>query len=173
MTEEEESVRLPVWYVLHVKPRTEKKAASYLTSYGCWWHLPLFVKERRVQRRKVRTELPLFPGYVFTRLNPDKRRAIVKTNLVVRFIPIPNPRQVIRQLREIRAAGKIAPLEPTEAFVSNDYVRVKSGPFYGLHGYVKSVGDNGHVLVLNIEILGQAVSVSINPADCEKIGNQS
>lgn len=169
MDEEEENSMLPVWYVLHVKPRTEKKVASYLTHYGCWWHLPLRIKEKRVQRRKVRTELPLFPGYVFTRLNPDKRREITKTNLVVNFIRIPNPRQVIHQLREIRAAGRIGPLEPIPAFKSNDYVRVKTGPFYGLHGYVKSVSNGGAVLVLNIDILGQAVAVTINPRDCEKV----
>ena len=34
-------------------------------------YLPTYTKVRKVQRRKVRRELPLFPGYVFARLNAD------------------------------------------------------------------------------------------------------
>jgi len=168
MDEEEQNLKQSAWYVLHVKPRTEKKVAMYLRLYGCWYHLPLRVKQRRVQRRKVRTEVPLFPGYVFTRLNPDRRRKISLTNLVVHFIDMLHPRQVIHQLREIKSAGRIGPVEPCESFVSNDYVRVKTGPFSGLHGYVKTVANKGTVLVLNIDILGQAVAVRIDPHDCER-----
>ena len=31
----------PGWYVLHVKPRTEKKVMLYLARYGCFRYLPL------------------------------------------------------------------------------------------------------------------------------------
>ena len=80
------------WYVLHVKPRTEKKVESFLVAYHCFHYLPLRVKIRKVQRRKVRTELPLFPGYVFTRLNPEERLKMLQNNLLVRPIPVPRPR---------------------------------------------------------------------------------
>lgn len=157
------------WYVLHVKPRTEKKTAVFLESYRCWHYLPTWIKTTRRQRRKVRTELVLFPGYVFTRLSAAQKLQMAQTNLIVRFIDISNPRQTIHQLRMIRAAGRLGPVAPTEHFVSTDFVKVKSGPFFGLSGYVKTVAHGGTKLIINIDILGQAVAVDIQAADCEKI----
>lgn len=77
-----------MWYVLHVKPRTEKKVLAYLERCAAWRYLPLLTKEKRVQRRKIRTELPLFPGYVFARMNPEQRLTMMKTNLIVRVIEV-------------------------------------------------------------------------------------
>ena len=83
------------WFVLHVKPRTEKKVVTYLKRYRCFAHLPVYVKITKVQRRKVRRELPLFPGYVFTRLSPDERITMLQTNLLVNTIFVPRPRDLI------------------------------------------------------------------------------
>ena len=94
------------WYVLHVKPRTEKKAAGYLKHYRIWHHLPLYRKTTRVQRRKVVREIPIFPGYVFVRMNPVERLEMLKTNLIVRTIDVPFPRTMIHQLRQIARAGR-------------------------------------------------------------------
>ena len=154
------------WYVLHVKPRTEKKVMAYLARCSAWRYLPIWVKETRVQRRKVRTELPLFPGYVFARMNPDQRLIMLRTNLIVRTIEVPQAREMIHQLRQISRAGRLAPLKPLETFQLGDQVRVKAGPFYGLTGYVDAVSSE---LILTLTILGRAVSVAINPADCERI----
>ncbi len=155
------------WYVLHVKPRTEKKVLSYLTSYRCFRYLPLYVKITKVQRRKVRTELPLFPGYVFTRLNPDERLKMLKTNLLVRTILVSRPREMIHQLRQIARASRNAPgLRAVNPFKVGDLVRVKTGPFRGLEGYIKREGAAA-TIVVNLDILGQAVETAISPADCE------
>lgn len=157
------------WYVLHVKPRTEKKVFSYLAMYGCFRHLPVYVKITKVQRRKKRTELPLFPGYVFARLNPDERLKMLQTNLLVRPISVPHPRTMIHQLRQIaHMARGDARLRPTPPIKVGDLIRVKYGPFRGVEGYVKRNGAAA-TIVLNLDILGQAVEMSISPADCEVI----
>ena len=36
------------WYVLHVKPRTEKRVMLYLERYRCFRYLPLLVKITKV-----------------------------------------------------------------------------------------------------------------------------
>lgn len=154
------------FYVLHVKPRTENKVLRYLEVYGTFRYLPTYVKERRVQRRKIRTVLPLFPGYVFCRLNPENRLKIMKTNLLVRLIEIPYPRETIHQLRQIAHAGRLAPLTPRVSFHPGEEVRVKAGPFYGLTGRIDQVTSE---LILEVDILGRAVSVAINPDDCERV----
>ena len=158
-----------LWYVLHVKPRTEKKTAEYLRKYRLWHHLPLYRKVTRVQRRKVVRELPLFPGYVFARLNPQERVLMLRTNLVVRTIDVPRPREMIHQLRQIAHAGRAGKeVRKVEKFTVGEPVRVTQGPFYGIEGYIKK--DEGKtMIVLNVEILGQAVALSILPSWCEKM----
>ncbi len=159
------------WYVLHVKPRTEKKVMTWLAHYGYFRYLPLLVKVTKVQRRKVRRELPLFPGYVFTRLSPDDRVKMLRTNLLVRTIPVPRPREMIHQLRQINRALKAAGPEMKKlahTFKAGDYVRITAGSMRGMEGYVKYDGEKARIC-LNVEILGSAVEVSISPADIEKI----
>jgi transcription antitermination factor NusG len=159
------------WYVLHVKPRTEKKVALYLSKYGFFYHLPLYVKVTKVQRRKVRRELPVFPGYVFTRLLPEERLKMLQTNLLVRTIEIPNPRQAIHQLRQVKNASRRTPEQlrtMSSVFAAGDYVRVTTGPLRGTEGYVKYDGGRAS-LCLNVEILGQSVEVAISPEDVEKV----
>ena len=159
-----------MWFVLHVKPRTEKKVMIFLRQYKCFCHLPVYVKITKVQRRKVRRELPLFPGYVFTRLSAEDRLNILKTNLIVRTIYVSQPRPMIHQLRQIARAsrGTIEMRAMQHMFKAGDYVRVKYGPLRGTEGYVRREGAHA-TLCLNIEILGASAEVSVSPADIEKI----
>ena len=154
-------------YVLHVKPRTEKKVFSYLERYGLPRYLPLYEKVTKVQRRKVRRELPLFPGYVFACLEGNNRRKMLETNLIVHTIEILNPREVVHQLRPIaRAMRAKAPLKVVNPFKAGDHVRLKAGPFMGMDGFVRREGAQA-TIVLNIDIVGRAVETSVSPADCE------
>ena len=156
------------WFVLHVKPRTEKKVESFLRTYGYFRYLPCWTKVTRVQRRKVVTELPLFPGYVFTRLLPDERMKMLKTNLIVRAISVTEPRTMVHQLRQVaRALRGKRPVKVVHSFKAGDYVRVTHGPFRGVEGYIKREGAQAS-LVMNVEILGQAVETMISPEDVEK-----
>ena len=156
------------WYVLHVKPRTEKKVVEFLKHYGCFYHLPLYIKVSKVQRRKVKRELPLFPGYVFTKLFPDERIKMLQTNLIVHTITVLKPREMIHQLRQISRAGRSSPeMRPAHQFKTGDYVRVKYGPLRGTEGYIRREGAHA-TLCLNVEILGASVEVSISPDDIEK-----
>ena len=157
------------WFVLHVKPRTEKKVMDYIRTYGYFGYLPMYQKVTRVQRRKVRRLLPCFPGYVFTKLYPEERVTLLKTNLIVNTISVPRPRRMIHQLRQISRASRAMPeLKPANMCQVGDYVRVISGPMYGTEGYVIRNGREAS-LCLNVEILGAAVEVSVSACNLEKI----
>lgn len=158
-----------VCYALHVKPRTEKKVDSHLKAAGRLHYLPVWVKVAKIQRRKVRTELPLFPGYVFAYLDSVERRDVLTTNNIVRTIPVRNPRELVHQLRQIRHAGRLASdLRPAALFKEGDLVRVKYGPLMGFEGYMKREGPRA-TIVLNLDILGQAVETAVSPLDCETV----
>ena len=157
------------WFVLHVKPRTEKKVMLYMERYGYFRHLPTYVKITKVQRRKVRRELPLFPGYVFTKLFPDERIRMLQTNLLVRTIYVEFPRLMIHQLRQIAHAARAIPdLRPVPQCQVGDRVRVVYGPLRGTEGVITRHGREAS-LCMNIDILGVAAEVSVSPADVEKI----
>ena len=166
----EEAAKRRAWFVLHVKPRTEKKAATFLRKFGCFCHLPLYLKITKEQRRKVRHELPLFPGYVFTKLTPNDRLEMLRTNLVVNAIYVSRPREMIHQLRQIAHAARGLPeMHPVKhLFKEGDLVRVKYGPFHGIEGYVKRDGPRT-TLCMNVDILGTSAEMEISPSNLEKV----
>ena len=157
------------WYVLHVKPRTEKAVNDRLAILRVFHYLPLVRKETKVQRRKVVRFLPVFPGYVFTRLSPEERMAILRTQHIVRTIEVMDPRRMIHQLRQIEHASRLpTDLKQAAFFAEGEYVRVVSGPLRGLEGQVKRIGAQTS-LVLTVDILGRALEASVAPGDLEKI----
>ena len=95
---------------------------------------------------------------------------MLRTNLLVRTILIPNPRQTIHELRQIAHASRANPLfyPVKRVFKEGEHVRVRTGPFRGTEGYVKRA-DARTTLCLNVEILGAAVEVNISPADVERL----
>ena len=78
------------WYALHTRSRHEKRVAAHLEERGLTAFLPL-VREVHVwsDRRKV-VEVPVFPGYVFTRIvyAAELRVQLLKTEGVASIIGI-------------------------------------------------------------------------------------
>ena len=157
------------WYVLHVKPRTEKKVFDFLAGMRVFRYLPLLKKVTKVQRRRVVRHLPAFPGYVFTRLNTEEKWRILGTRMIVRMLDVPRPRQLIHELRQIEHARRTpAELRVATACVAGQRVRVVSGPLRGLEGTVKREGRSS-ALVLEVSILGRAIEASVDPVDLQPI----
>ena len=160
-------VKKRAWFVLHVKPRTEKKVVQWLEHYGYFRHLPLYVKVTKVQRRKVRRYLPLFPGYVFTKFYPDERYKMLQTGLIVTTIPVPQPRVMVHQLRQIKNATRTARVvKVSHSFKAGDRVRIVGGMMRGTEGVVNRDGPMA-TLCLNVDILGVGVEVEVSPCDLE------
>lgn len=169
MTEANEGIPRRTWYVLHVKPRTEKKVNGFLAAIRVFHYLPLVKKVTKVQRRRVVRYLPAFPGYVFTRLFPDERTRVFGTKQIVRAIDVAEPRRMIHQLRQVEHACKLpADLKLVESFSAGEYVKVVSGPLRGLEGQVKRTGA-ATSLVLTVDILGRSLEASVSPSDLEKL----
>ena len=157
------------WYVLHVKPRTEKVVNDHLATLRVFHYLPLVRKETRVQRRKVVRYLPVFPGYVFARLFPEERMTIVRTQHVVRTIEVTDPRRMIHQLRQVEHACRLpVDVRLAESFAAGEYVKVVSGPLRGLEGQVVRIGARTS-LVLTVDILGRAIEAAVAPGDVERL----
>ena len=113
---------------------------------------------------------PLFPGYVFAKLDKTKRDIVLKSKNVVRIIEVKDQRRIAKELDQIQMALAADPtLGASESFTKGKYVRITDGPFRGLEGIVQSVRGETRV-VLNVDMIGQGVPVEVEmhmvePAD--------
>ena len=62
------AMHLPHWYALYTCANHEKRVAAELHARAVENFLPLYSSVRRWKDRRVRLDLPLFPGYVFVRM---------------------------------------------------------------------------------------------------------
>lgn len=147
------------WKVFFVKPRAEKKVAEFCALYGIRHYLPLREKSRVAQRRKIVVRVPVFPGYVFARIDDDQRLQMLKTNQLVRVLDPLKPRRMLRDLVMVRRALRANPaLKPAQPLDKGRPVRIVGGPFKGVEGVVARMSGKIKV-ILNVEIIGQAVAV--------------
>ncbi len=150
------------WTVLHVRPRCEKKMADYCAFYAIDHYLALREETKVYQRRKVTVHKPLFPGYLFADLTRDKKDLALKSNQIVRVIETNDQDRLLRELQYLRQALDVDPtLGATSAFSRGKMVRITDGPFRGLEGIVKK-SKNAARVVLNVDMIGQAVSIDVD-----------
>jgi len=150
------------WTVLHVRPRCEKKMADYCAFYAIDHYLALREETKVYQRRKVSVQKPLFPGYVFAELTEEKRQLALKSNHIVRVIETNDQQRLLRELEHIKKALSVDPtLGAISAFSHGKSVRITDGPFRGLEGIVQN-SKNATRVVLNIDMIGQAVSLDVD-----------
>lgn len=151
----------PRWFVCHTKPRCEKKFADLLTREKFAHYLALLESVRRYgTQRKVFTK-PLFPGYVFAQITPEKKTRVYQQDLLVRALMVENEPVFLRQLEDVKAvcaSGYEAALHPL--IRKGTRVRVSGGPLNGLEGYVDDpVNPKG--IVVSVDVLQQGLLVRL------------
>jgi transcription termination/antitermination protein NusG len=150
------------WFVLRTRTRQEKALANDLEARGVGNFLPLVTCTRFYGGRKAKVELPLFPGYLFLRGSVDDAYTADRSGRVAQIITVPNQQRLDQELRNIHLALSVnAALDPYPYLKEGVRVEVREGPFRGLQGIIQ---DRTRIdrLILQIGILGQAVSVEID-----------
>ncbi len=152
------------WWVLHTKSRQEKAVAAHLVARQVDHFLPLIKKVRFYGRRKLRVDLPLFPGYVFVRSSKEQAWEVDRTRRLAQIIEVPDQQQIDWELDNIRKALAVdVPIDPYPYLKRGVRVEVRSGPFRGVQGVVES-RTQADRLILQVDMLGQAASVEIDGA---------
>src|SRR5271157_2291303 len=90
----------PHWYAIYTRANHERKVADQLAGRGVDHFLPQYESERRWKDRKVRLQLPLFPGYLFVRLALRDRLRVLQVPGVIRLVgfdghAVPMPQEEI------------------------------------------------------------------------------
>ena len=157
------SIALP-WYALQVRLRYERIIADALLAKGYEGFLPMYRKNSRWSDRIRELNLPLFPGYLFCRLDKNKRLPILITPGVIRIVGIgknllPIDEGEISSIQAIVASGLDA--EPHPYLQIGQRVRIEHGSLSGVEGILAGVRGPAR-LVVSVTLLQRSVSVEID-----------
>jgi transcription termination/antitermination protein NusG len=152
------------WFALGVASRHEKIVSQLLRNKGFHTFLPSYVRRHQYGRRTRDFELPLFPGYLFCRLDPLQRLPILTTPGVLRLIgagrsPIPVEDEEITSLQRAREAGVL--MMPYPYWQTGQKGRITGGPLAGIEGIVLSARRPVR-LVLSVRLLQRSVLLEID-----------
>ncbi len=146
------------WYAVYTRPRWEKKVASLLEERGIENYCPINKVTRQwSDRRKVVLE-PVFKGYVFVRLEEDKKWAVKEVNGILNFVyflgkPAKIRDEEIDTIRKFLNEFENVQVE-SKGLVVNSEVRIRQGVMMNYHGVV-------------IEVLGNRAVVKIDTMDIQ------
>jgi len=161
----------PRWYAAYTCANHEKRVRELLTQRCVVSFLPAYETVRRWKDRRMRIQLPLFPGYVFVRLALVDRLRVLQIPSVVRLIgfnghPSALPDEEIEALKRGLAAGVRA--EPHPFLTVGRRVQVKRGPFEGRQGIL--LRRKGKLrLVLSVELIMRSVVIDVDTTDVESV----
>jgi transcription antitermination factor NusG len=152
------------WFALVVRSRWERSAATSLASKGYDCLLPVSKERRRWSDRWKELELPLFPGYLFSRFQAYERAAVLSAPGVLSIVGIgrvPTP----VDSKEIAAVQLVAqtgfPARPWSYVEVGEVVRLDRGPLQGLTGIVLQRKSESK-LILSVTLLKRSIAVEID-----------
>src|SRR5580692_6012063 len=143
----------PRWYAAYTCANHEKRVADQLAGRGVESYLPQYDSVRKWKDRKVRLQMPLFPGYVFVHLALQNRLKVLEVPGVAYLVgfagrPVAVPEGEFEKIRGFLKRG-FRP-EPHPYLNAGRRVRVRNGPLEGMEGIVAR-RKNGNRLVISLE----------------------
>jgi transcriptional antiterminator RfaH len=163
------------WYVIHTKPRQEQRALSNLQQQGYQCYLPMIAIEKLTRERINVIEEPLFPRYLFIRLDASRYgqnwspiRSTWGVSGLVSFGSEPAKiNSVLIDLLRQQEQGLSK--DPQRLFSAGESLLVAEGPFVGLQAVYQMASGENRAMVL-IEIMGKAAQMQIAPSSLLKLG---
>ena len=157
------------WYAVHTKSRHEKKVIWDLDDRKVEAFLPLREVLCKWKDRKKRILMPLFPGYLFVRIDPRDTLDVLGAKGVVRIlgssgVPVPVPEEEIDAARRLVRSG--IPCAPFPYDFEGREAIITGGPLEGLRGRIESQ-RGGFRLILSVHLIRSAVSVEVDAGDVE------
>ena len=158
-------VSLP-WFALHVRSRREAFVANHLEGQGFECFLPLYQSKRRWSDRVKEVEQPLFPGYLFCRLDLNNRGPVLMTPSVQQIVgvgrtPIPVEEREMESIRLALSSG--LPSQPWPYMHVGERVRVNYGSLVNLEGILVNFKGSNRV-VLSVTLLQRSVAMEVDLA---------
>ena len=161
------------WFVVQSKPREEERALHYLREKGFDTYLPRMEVVSVRNLKNVKSEKPLFPGYLFCRFTKeDEILAHVRWTRGVKKLlpesvnPIPVEDEVVKAIQSLQQKDGVIRKQP---FDKNDRIRIARGPMKNILGLFDHwSSDNGRVKVL-LNFINYQASVELHHSLVEKV----
>jgi len=152
------------WFAILVRTGREKNATLLLENSGYECYLPVSKFTRRWSDRVKEVEVPLFPGYLFCRMNPHNRLPVLTIPGVIQIVgvgktPIPVEEEEIAAIQRVGKSG--LPTMPWPYMEVGKVARIADGPLRGLTGIVVKI-KSGTKLVLSVSLLQRSVAVELD-----------
>ncbi len=155
------------WFAIWTRSRHEKVVEEQLDARNIEVFLPTVTRWSRWKDRKKQVTWPLFPGYCFARFEPADTLPILKCPGVVSIVsiagvPAPIPEYEVEGIRRLVASE--LRFDPCPFVREGMMVEVVHGPLAGVIGRLVKKGAHAR-LILAVELVGRAVSVTVDAAD--------
>lgn len=158
-----------MWYIVVTKPRQEARAYENLENQGGEVFLPMLQTEVIKQGRRTLKSEPLFPNYLFLRLDKDsplfaKIRSTFGVNKLLSFggNPVTIDSRLIEDLRLRTTTGSNLP-----QFKAGQKVELKEGPFRHYQALFKGYKGEERAVIL-LTLLGQQNELIVELAELQK-----
>jgi transcriptional antiterminator RfaH len=153
------------WFAIQTWPRYEKKVAVEFESKKIEVFLPLLSSKRKWSDRNTIVQLPLFPSYVFVRIDQstNARVGVLRTNGVtgfvgVRGIGISIPQVQIESVRSLLASDVM--FQPHPHLTVGKRVRIRGGSLDGVEGTLLEKKSDLSLLV-SIQLIQRALAIRV------------
>jgi transcription antitermination factor NusG len=159
------------WYAAYTSANHEKRVAQQLEGRSVEHYLPVYESLRRWKDRRVRLQMPLFPGYVFVRMTLRDRLRVLAIPGVARLVgfdgrPTAIPTEDIEAIRACLAGKR--DVQPHPYVRCGERVRVLNGPLAGFSGIVVRQ-KNRTRFVVSFDVMERSVAVDLDDSDLRAV----
>jgi transcription antitermination factor NusG len=159
------------WYAVYVRPRHEKCVALQLRLKTIEHFLPTYEEVRKWKNGcRMQVELPLFPGYVFTRIPLSQRLRVLTCPGVIRFVGFNQDLTPIEdhEVESLRLGLKTNLARPHPYLTVGTKVRVRRGPFEDRIGILMR-HERRFRVIISMDLLKRAIAVEMDLADVDVV----
>jgi transcription antitermination factor NusG len=163
------------WFAVYTTCRHEKRVAHHLVQRDIEHFLPIYRTQHKWKDgSRVMVDLPLFPGYVFVRIDARKRVGVLEVPGVISMIGTGSRPAALPdfEVEALRAGLDPMRAEPHPLLTVGQRVRIKSGALAGVEGIVIRK-KSGFRVVLTLSLLMQSIAIEVNGDDVELVDASS
>ena len=146
------------WYVLHTKPRSEKKVEEQLLSLGVNAYCPTRSEIKIWSDRKKRIYKPVLPSMVLVNIDDKDINRVFESPLVLRYMFWLGKRAVVRQ-SEIDILKKY--LDGSYNLISSNSLSINIGDDFDLPSFNNEKGIVSRISNNNIWIYLKSIGYSV------------
>jgi transcription antitermination factor NusG len=161
------------WYAVFTVPQNEKSVVRHLEMRDVESFLPTYETVRVWKnRQRVKTILPLFPTYLFVRIDWRERVKVLQSPGVVQIVGGRKECAALSnsEIEFLRSGLQGRKIEPYRELVVGQRVRIKSGLMEGVEGTLVR-RCNGVRFVLTLALINQHAAIEVDAEALEPVSS--